>query len=85
MKKSNVKLLYVSLEDLRSDKRKLKRTISRKAKVVKTDAVDYVVSSNSVFFSSGFMHYVDYAVKAYKAYHILRKVSTFISKFRKKA
>ena len=84
MKSSNVKLVYVSLEDLRRDKRKLERSLSKKAKIVKTDAVDYIVSSNSVFFSSGFMHYVDYAIKAYKAYHVLKKVSGLISKFRNK-
>lgn len=86
MKSSNMKLVYASLDDLRRDKRKLGRSLRKKAEVTKTDAVDYVVSSNGLFFSSDFsyLHYIDYAIKAYKAYHVLKKVSGLISKFRNK-
>lgn len=78
------KEVYNSLDELRRDKHKVNEALNRETEALKRDAVDMVMPSNNVFFSSdySFMRYIGYAITAYKTYSTFRKITSFFSKKR---
>ncbi len=78
------KEVYNSLDELRRDKHKVNKALNRETEALKRDAVDMVMPSNNVFFSSdySFMRYIGYAITAYKSYSTFRKITSFFSKKR---
>ncbi len=78
------KTVYSSLEELRNDKLKVAKRLHQQTKALKRDAVDMVLPSNNMFFSSDFsyMRYIGYAITAYKSYVTFRKISNFFKRKR---
>ena len=78
------KTVYLSLEELRSDKLKVSKRLHQQTKALKRDAVDMVLPSNNMFFSSDFsyMRYIGYAITAYKTFTTFRKISNFFRRRR---
>ena len=79
------KEVYNSLDELRRDKHKVNKALSRETEALKRDAVDMVLPSNNVFFTSdySFMRYIGYAITAYKSYTTFRTITSFFSRKRK--
>lgn len=79
------KEVYNTLDELRRDKHKVNKALSRETEALKRDAVDMVLPSNNVFFTSdySFMRYIGYAITAYKSYTTFRKITSFFSRKRK--
>ena len=75
------KLEYSSLEELRADKLKAKRTLSKEIRALQRDAVDCVLPSNNTFLNSDFsyLRFIGYGITAYKTYSTVRRVMGFVS------
>lgn len=78
------KTVYLSLEELRSDKLKVSKRLHLQTKALKRDAVDMVLPSNNIFFTSdySYMRYIGYAITAYKTFTTFRKISSFFRRRR---
>jgi|GEM_PF-998035 hypothetical protein len=78
------KTVYLSLEELRSDKLKVSKRLHQQTKALKKDAMDMVLPSNNIFFTSdySYMRYIGYAITAYKTFTTFRKISSFFRRRR---
>ncbi len=78
------KTVYSSLEELRNDKLKVAKRLHQQTKALKKDAMDMVLPSNNIFFTSdySYMRYIGYAITAYKTYVTFRKISNFFKRKR---
>jgi len=78
------KTVYSSLEELRSDKLKVYKRLHQQTKALKKDAMDMVLPSNNIFFTSdySYMRYIGYAITAYKTFTTFRKISSFFRRRR---
>lgn len=78
------KTVYFSLEELRNDKLKVTKRLRHQTKALKRDAVDMILPSNNIFFSSdySYMRYIGYAITAYKTFTTFRKITNFFKRRR---
>jgi len=77
-------LEYSSLQELRADKAKVRRSLGKTLKALEADAADCVLPSNNAFLTSDFayLRYVGYGITAFKTFNTVRKVVGFIARRR---
>lgn len=73
---------YVSLDDIRVEKHKVKLQVEQAANRLKHHITDSFMPANPAFVnsSSKYLNYVGYAISAYKVFMTARKVMRFFSK-----